>query len=144
MLHQPLQGQLIAHGSEATHHPQGLVGQMGVVAEGFTGMHVAEVQLHVRDRHPQQGITDGDGRVGVSPGVDQDSAHRAAGLMDPVHQGTFVVALKAIDRGPQGAGLLPQRRIDLLEAATAVDPGLPGAEQVEVGAMEAEQLHGGG
>ena len=96
MAEQSAQGKAVASGSEAADHTHSALSQKRVMAELFTGMGVAEVQFHIGDRDTSQGITDGDGRVGVGPGVDLDSIAAAHGLVNPVHQSTFEIALKAV------------------------------------------------
>jgi len=143
VIDQPLQGQAVAGGPEAADHPQGLVGQIGVVAKGLAGVDVAQVHLHKRDRHGQQGITQGDGGVGVGAGIDQQAFALAPGRLDAIHQDPLVVALEALQLGPQGLGPGRQGAVDLVEAAAAVEAGLPLAQQVEVGTVKHEQAHGG-
>ena len=52
MVQQPLQGEGVALRSETAHHSNSTGRQKRLMAKGFTGMGVAQMQLHVGDRHP--------------------------------------------------------------------------------------------
>ena len=52
MVQQPLQGKGIALRSEPAHDANGPGGHKRLMAKGFTGMGIAQMQLHVGDRHP--------------------------------------------------------------------------------------------
>ena len=53
------------------------------MSKRLPGMGVAEVQLHVGNRYPQQSIPQRNGGVGECAGIDQDPLARPNGLMDP-------------------------------------------------------------
>ena len=82
------------------------------MSKRLPGMGVAEVQLHVGNRYPQQSIPQRNGGVGECAGIDQDPLARPNGLMDPFHKSPFEVALEALQHRPRGSGLLPQAVFD--------------------------------
>src|SRR5690349_22377196 len=53
--------------------PCGDRGEVGVVPELLTGMHVAQVHLEDRRRHGRQGVAQGDGRMGQRTCVDDEA-----------------------------------------------------------------------
>jgi len=112
------------------------------MAEGFAAVDVREVDFDEGQGHGRQCIADGDAGVGVGGRVDDDELRAVAARgLDAVDQSAFVVALEAAQRGAGGVGDLAEFGIDLGEGLRAVDLGLAGAEQVEVGAMQDENLH---
>jgi len=124
--------------------PTATAARVEVWRNGSRGMGVAEVQFHEGQGDRQQGITQGDRRVGVGAGIDQDAGALTSGLLDPVHQFALMVALKAAECDPQRRRPLRQALIDLLKAGGAIKTGLTAAQQVEIGAVQHEQMHGGG
>ena len=104
-------------------------------------MHIAEVQLHIGKRHPQQRVAQGNGGVGERTRIDQDAVHTAPSPMDALHQGSLVVALKAIQLHAQPNGLASQLRLDRLQRVGAIEARLPQAKQVEVRPVQQQHPH---
>ena len=141
-MQQPLQGQAVAPGTETHHHTDGPIGEQGAMAKGFPGMGVAEMQLHIGDRNPQQGIPQSDRGVGMSPGIDQDALAPPHGLVNLLHQGPLEIALKAIQGhvGRLRFGL--QVLLDRRQGAASIDSRLPLAQQIQIGSVQQQQMHG--
>ena len=77
-----------------------------------------------------------------APALIRDPLARPNGLMDPFHKSPFEVALEALQHRPRGSGLLPQAVFDRCQRSTAVDPWLTLAQQIEVGSVQQQQVHG--
>ena len=142
MIQQTLKSQVITEWSEATHHTNRTVSQEGLVAKEFTGMRVAQMQLDKGDRDPKQRITQGDRGVGVGPGIHQNPAHLAHGLVHTLNQGTLEIALKTVQLHPCSHSAFLQRKLNLAEGLMSVKTGLSLPQQVEVGAIQEQQAHG--
>ncbi len=85
------------------------------------------------------GVSQGDGGVSVSAGIDDDALVGEACLVNPVDQGTLGVALKIMENDT-GVFLLEGFKI-LLERALAVNVRLTGTEQIEIWAVDDENFH---
>ena len=69
--------------------------------------------------------------------VDHDEAHAlAARLVDALHQLVLGVGLEAHQLVAGLAGTPLKRRVDRGEGLRAIVVGLPGTEEIEIGAME--------
>ena len=112
------------------------------MTEIFAGMGVAEMQLHKGNRHAKQCIPECNGGVGVRAGIDQDSLAQPHGLMDAFHEGPFEVALETIQFSPLSLGLLSKSLFDRCQFSVSVDPWLPLSQQIEVGSVQQQQMHG--
>src|SRR5262245_42700033 len=103
-------------------------------------MNVRDVDLYDRPLESLQRIDDGNGREGVGGGVDNDSVCGAARLLDEIDERALVVGLMEGDRHAQPAGEVTASCLDRLKRGRAIDVRLAHAEQVEVGAVENEQV----
>jgi hypothetical protein len=83
-----------------------------------------------------QRIEDGDRGVRKGAGVDHDACGLLARLLDPGDQLALVVRLAKVDRKPERAGPRLAPAANVGERLVAVDGGLTGAEQVEVGSVQ--------
>ena len=79
--------------------------------------------------------------MGERSGVDQNPVHLAAGLMDPIDEGSLVVALKATELDAQRLRFCAQPLLDGIEGVGAVEPRLTLSQQIEVGAVQQQQMH---
>ncbi len=59
MLNGVLQGVIVAPRAQAANDADGGIGKIGMVTEGFTGMHIGQVHFHKGNLHGQQGVTHG-------------------------------------------------------------------------------------
>ncbi|KAG0939376.1 hypothetical protein G6F31_015314 [Rhizopus arrhizus] len=107
-------------------------------------MRVGQVDLDERHGHRRQRIAQGDRGVGEGGRVDQDeSGSVVARGLHAVHQYMLGIGLKAFHGVPGGGRLRGQRLVDVGQRGVAVDLRLAGAEQVEVGAVQDQQLRHG-
>src|SRR5690606_17191257 len=90
-----VQGVAVAVGAEPADHADRLVAGVAVLAEGFAGGRVGQVDLDERDRHRRQRVAQGDGGMGEGGGVDQDEGGAVAARgLHPVDQGVLGVGLE--------------------------------------------------
>ena len=86
-------------------------------------------------------VEQGDGRVRIGGGIDDEAVKHAVGLLHPRHKLTLKIALPDRDRGP---GLLCRRADEALEGGivlAAVKLRLTQAQQVEVRAVQHQNVH---
>ena len=100
------------------------------------------MNLHSGDADGQEGVQEGDACVGVGGGIEDDAVVDAPGGLDLVNQVSFVVGL--VNRGlqAQGLGRALNEIQKVLVGGGAVNFRLPQAQQIEVGAVEDQKLHG--
>ena len=127
-------------GAHAHHGGLGQVGKIGMVAEALASVDVGQVHLDEGDGHRSQGVAHGDAGMRVGSGVDDDERGPVGtGGLDAVDQRAFVVALEMVEGSPMPAGQVGQPGIDVGQRGVAVDLGLTGAQQVQVGAMNDQE-----
>src|SRR5581483_9249344 len=97
-----------------------------------------------RDLHREQRVAQRDAGMRQRGGIDDDELDAfGLGLLDPLDQGAFVVALERVELVPELAGVLAEIALDLPERLGSVEVRLAAAEQVEVGAVQQQdQAHG--
>ena len=79
--------------------------------------------------------------MGIGPGIDDDTViHPVSGLYF-VNERPFVVALADIHPDVQGGGIGRKLPAQVVVAAGTVDARLPLSQQVQVGAVENENVH---
>ena len=112
-----------------------------MVPERFPRVHVAQVHLDERDLHGEQRIAQRDARVGEAGGVEDDEGHVAGRrLVDPRDQLGLGIALERRQVVPGLGGELRHPLVDLVEGDLAVDAGFTGAEQVQVRAVQQQDV----
>src|SRR5437588_11824571 len=102
--------------------------------------------MDLDDRHGegQHRVAQGDRRVRVGPGVNDDGGGGLPRLVEPVDELTLVVRLPAVDIQAEFARESRNRSVDVRQRGRAVNLRLALAEEIEVGAIEDEDwLHAG-
>ena len=99
------------------------------------------MHLHRRNRHGFERIENGNAGVGIGGGIDDNAVCPAAGLLNLIHNGAFVVGLEqlavnAVFRAGAADQLL-QGRI----ALRAVNGRLTKAQHIDVGAVDNQKFH---
>src|SRR5262245_32068032 len=97
---------------------------------------VRQMNLDARNRASQQRIEQRDRSVGESAGIDNQPRALRSGFLDPGHELAFVVALAKCDRESERCRLALASDAQILERLPAVNFGLPGPKQVEIGAVQ--------
>jgi len=117
-------------------------GHHRVMTELLARMNIREMNLDRRSANSRQCIAQGNAVVCKRRGVDDDAHRRRAERLNRVDQNTLVVRLHVLD--PQwrigATGRRREVRHDLGESCAPVYAGFPGAEQVEVWAIEDEHV----
>ena len=62
--------------------------------------------------------------------------------MDAVHSGTFAIARETLQSEAISAGPLSECCLDLIQGLASVEAWFPLAQQIEVGAVKQQQVHG--
>lgn len=164
LLRPKLQGSLIPEHAQTHNHPDGLVAEIAVVAPRLARVHVGDVQFHEGEAGREQGVPEGDGRVGKSCGVDDDGDIRcrfgcrfdSLGLggcrivclslgrdemrMQEINNRALMVRLERHDGDAELLAALHGLVDDLFERRRAVDLRFAGPQEVEVGAVDQEHL----
>lgn len=109
------------------------------MAERLAAGEVGEVDFDDGDGDGGDGVGDGDGGVGVAAGVEDDAVIVAGGGVDAVDEFAFEVGLEVVDGG--GGVFDAELAEAVVEGTGAVDGGFPGAQEIEVGAVEYEYSH---
>ena len=92
---------------------------------------IAEMNFNKRDLDRQQGIAQGDAGVCETTGVQYDEIDAVRrGLLHPVDQFMFGIALKGIERMPVIRGELSAALLDVRKPRRAVNIGFARAQQV--------------
>jgi len=138
----PPEGQLVRGRSEARYHRQGLVREEAMVTERLASKNIAEVHLDEGQTHREEGVPNADRTVGEAGSIDQDPLEIMARSLDPVNQHSLMVRLIGDQLSAQGVGQLSKVGVDLGEGLVAVEAGLAGTEQVEVGSVEDADAQG--
>ena len=134
--------QPVAIGTQSTDHADGECGKKTVVPKCFALMDIGQMNFDERDGDSRQGIAHRHAGVGVGGRVDDDEAAVGARRrLNPVNQGTFVVALEAFERVPRIGSHCHKIGVDLRQSLRAVNGGFAAAQQVEVGPVKNKNLH---
>ena len=105
-------------------------------AEGLAAVDVRDVHLDDRGVDDGDRVPDGDGRMRVGSGVDDDPGHALAQLVDGIDDLPLVVALAEVKLEASLLSRLQAQPTHVVEGFRSVDLGLPFAEEVEVRPLE--------
>ncbi len=157
MLRAEVHGRGVAKDAQAADDRGGLVAQEAVVAEGFPRVHVRDVDLDEGQGDADERVPQRDGRVCEAAGVDDDgvdAGDRGAGAavrvgvllgvaaVDHVEDGALVVGLEGreVDGGGERGAVGFEGGLERSEGGVAVDVGFAEAEEVEVWAVDHEDV----
>ena len=119
-------------GDRSHRHP----GHEGLVPELLPGRRIGEVNLHHRQTHPGEAVSQGDAGMGESGRIDEDSLDLSGGILQVIQDFPLVVGLEEIQLDTQLPGHLPELSVDLFQRVCAVDVGLPLTQQAKVGSVD--------
>ena len=137
MLNGVLQGVIVAPRAQAANDADGGIGKIGMVTEGFTGMHIGQVHFHKGNLHGQQGVTHGHRSVRERRRIDDDERGAIVpGCLDAVDQHAFMIALQGVEVMTVLHRMDAEPGVDILEGDGAVNARLTRTEQVQVGAVQ--------
>jgi len=106
---------------------------------GFSFVDIGDVNFDDGRLYGRNSIGNGQRRVGVGTGIEDDTVVAEAHFMQFVYDCPFVVALKVVNMKAGEAASEVEEKI--LKAVIAIDFGLPLAEEVEVGAIDDDDFH---
>ena len=99
------------------------------------------MHLHRRERHGLERVENGNARVRIGSGVDDDAVGRAVGRLNGIDDRALVVGLEQLDlHACLGSGCADEI-LQRGKAPAAVNGRLAQAEQVQVWAVDDEKLH---
>lgn len=102
---------------------------------------IGEVDLDGGEAHRQQRVSNGNAGVGVSTRIDDDPRYQRSRRLNCVDQAALGVGLGSGDRDLKLGAPISDQAVDLGEGCGSVDLRLPGAEQVEIGPVQYQNLH---
>ena len=129
-----MEGEAVAVEAEAGDDALADGRQERLVAERLTAVDVADVNLYHGGGDGSDGIGDGNRRVGVTTGIQDDAAVVKSHLLQAVHDFPLDITLIDVDRVLRIA--LNQFLQVLVEGAVAIDLGLTLAHKVQVGTVD--------
>lgn len=103
--HHMLHSNSIPKNPQPNNNPRRLITEETMMPPLLARMHIAYMQFHKRDPHPEQRIPDRHGGMREAARVDDDAVDVAASCVDAVDQGAFVVGLEGVERGVHGGGV---------------------------------------
>jgi hypothetical protein len=109
--------------------------------EGFPRMNVGEMHFHSGHSCRGDGVPQGNAGVGERSSVEKDAIELLPRIMNPADQLSFMVGLLAFQDDLSGGGFLLECLVDLLHGNRAINGRLPEPQHVQVGAMQAENIH---
>ena len=136
---QSFDGQRIAGDAETDDDAGTRWREIRVLADRLACVHVRDVHFDDRNRDRLDLAVQGDRRVRVGAGVEDDPCRLragAAGLVQPVDENAFVIALPEVERQAVRRRDFAADRLDIGERARAVDARLTRAEQIQIRAVE--------
>jgi hypothetical protein len=104
---------------------------------------IGDVHLEDRATEDLHRVVHRNRREGVARRIDDQGVGVGARRLDQVDQHAFVVGLVERQLGAREPGERLATRLDRVERGGPVDMRLPHAEQVQVGAVEDHDAHGG-
>src|SRR5229473_6442336 len=102
-----------------------------MVPERLACIDIGEVNFDKGNPARCQGVAQGDAAMGKGSRVQKDKGDFFFyGLMYPLHQRMFGIALKKMNAVAGGFGYLREPMVDLLQAGSAVIVGFPASQQI--------------
>lgn len=108
--------------------------------EILSRVNITNVHLKERNRHSREGIAQRHARVREPAGVDDDELGGLARFVDAVDNGAFMVGLEVVHCEAEALALGFGCGDDVGERCAAVNGGLARAEEVQVGAVDEEDV----
>ena len=133
---------MIAKRSQPRDNAGCLVRQIRMAAERLTRINVGDVHLRKRDAHTGKRVPYRHAGVGVCPRVDDNPVRLPARTLHGIHNRAFVVALEVAQRHAKRGGGFIQLGRQAGKRLRTVKMRFARAEQVEVGAVDDENVHG--
>ena len=90
---QGLQPPPIALDAKARDLPDRDGGNVGMMAESFATMNIAEVNFYRRNGHSGDRVTNGDAGVGIGSWINQQAIKNIKGALNLINQDAFMVRL---------------------------------------------------
>lgn len=111
------------------------------VPEFLPGMNVGKMDLHHRDLHSGNGVSQGNAGVSVRGGVEDHGVKWATRRLEPLHQLALMIGLTKFDDCIQFPGPLTHLVFNVGQGRTAIYLRLPCSQEVQVGAVQEKDIH---
>lgn len=122
-------------------HPVAGRADHGCVSKGLSREDMGDMDLYFGEREHAQGIMQRIAVVGQCPSIDDEAvAWVGEELLKTLDDGSLVIGLKVIE-GMRGESLAYAAQ-EVIEGVSAIDVRFSLTEQVEVGAVDDEEMHG--
>src|SRR5438309_7190213 len=130
-------GRLVTERAQPGDDPDRDVREIGMPAERLAGVRVGQVHFDERHTGAEDGVAQRDAGVRERARIDDHECHGfGAGPMDAIDQLVFGVTLERDQLVPELAGHRRRALLNRLERVVAVYGRFPGAEQIEVRAVQ--------
>lgn len=104
-------------------------------------MHVGEVHLYEGKSHTNQGISQRNGGVRISPRIENNAVQALTqSQMNAIDERTFSIRLEVVQSNTQPLSLKIEFRLDLHQRDGAVGLRLAQPQEVQVGSLKNKQL----
>ncbi len=143
MLQTKFDRSLIPKSPQSTNNSNSLITQPTLIPPLLPRMDITNMHLHKRNVHRKQRISQRNTIVCESSGVYDNCVNALCSCgLDTVDEGAFVVRLEEGERGASGDGLGHCARLNVGEGFAAIDLGFSCPQEVEIGAIEEEDVFG--
>jgi hypothetical protein len=127
--------------SESADNADGEIGEVRMLAEFFARMHIRQVDLDECYLRREECVANRDAGVGIGRRVDDDEVDLIdPGLLDAIDDVALAVRLEGLQRDTFLLSKVDQIPVDLGECVGTIDYRLARAEQVQIGAMDDQNL----
>ena len=111
-----------------------------MVPEFLTLEEIREMNLDNWQFHGDEGVRDGNGRMCVGTGIDDDSVCRAFGLLNPADELALRIALSEVNLETEFAGARQCNGLHIVKSIGAVNLRFSHSKQIKIRSIEYEYL----
>ncbi len=137
------QGKFITLRPEANDSADCDIRKIRVLAKRLARVHIADMYFDERQIHGEQGIAQCNARMRECAGIQDDEITGAGSLLDPVYELSLRIALKRGKAVTEIGGLAGEALLDLGQRRIAVDTRFARAEQVQICAIDEQEVRHG-
>ena len=136
-----LESESVTVDTESTNHAHSDIGQIGVFAKILAGIHIRQMNFDEWQAGGEEGVAYRDTGVGIGSRVDNDEFDLVIpGLLDAIDNLAFAIRLEGLQCYALLTGHASQILVDLSECVGAIDFRFACTQQVQVGAMDDQNV----